>query len=301
MKSSIKNLIILLTCSVWTLSGCQSNLSGNLFPHTPTPTPVPASPTPTPTQTATETQTPTPSPTATETLTPTPAFKTVPAGPVEVPILLYHHISSVIHYSRYNVDPAVFEEQIKWLSDNGYVTISISDLATLILDGGQIPLHPVIISFDDGDMDVYQNAFPILKKYGFTATFYVVENYIGGKDMVTLNELTDLIQNGWEIGSHSKNHIALTTSGLDLANEIYYSKVDLQNKLGVTINTFAYPFGEINPNIIDKTVNYGYTSAVGLGESIIHDRFSLFYLTRIEIRNAYGMDKFISYFPWRKP
>jgi len=299
MKYLSKNFIFILCISLWLLSACQSNLSGNIFP--PTLTLIPASQTPSATQTAIASETPTPSPTPTITASPTSVYLTVPAGPLQAPILLYHHISGEIHYSRYNVDPVVFEEQMKWLSDNSYMTMNISDFASVILAGGQIPLHPVLITFDDGDMDVYQNAFPILKKYGFTATFYVVNNYIGGKDMVTINELADLIQNGWEIGSHSNNHLSLTSKSVDINAEIHNSKVELQNKLGVTINSFAYPFGEINPEVVNRTINFGYNSAVGLGESIMHDRWTLFYLTRIEIQNAYSMDKFISYFPWRNP
>ena len=299
MKNLFKISFFLLLISLWLLSGCQRNLNDTIFP--PTLTLIPASQTPSATQTAIASETPTPSPTPTITPSPTLVYLTVPAGPVQVPILLYHHVSAEIHYNRYNVDPAVFDDQMKWLSDNGYRTMNVSDLANVILAGGQIPLRPVLITFDDGDMDVYQNAFPILKKYGFTATFYVVNDYIGGKDMVTINELTDLIQNGWEIGSHSSNHLSLTAQGVDINTEIHGSKVELQNKLGVTINSFAYPFGEINPEVVTRTINFGYSSAVGLGESIMHDRWSLFYLTRIEIQNAYSMDKFISYFPWQNP
>jgi peptidoglycan/xylan/chitin deacetylase (PgdA/CDA1 family) len=263
----------------------------------PTVTPTPTL-TSTPAPTATPTMTPTETATATATFTPTPSLLTIPAGPVTAPILLYHHIMANSENSRYYIDPSVFEQQVQWLYDNGYQTITITQLADLIYHGGQIPEKPVLITFDDGDLDVYTNAFPILQKYNYVATFYVVENYINGKDMVTTDQLKELINAGWEIGSHSKTHSHLPAEGVDLAQEIRMSKLDLEEKLGVKINSFCYPFGEINDEVIRLVSNYGYTSGAGLSEATLHSMNDIFYLPRIEIHSDYSMEKFESYFPW---
>jgi len=203
--------------------------------------------------------------------------------------------------SRYNIDPAKFEEQMKWLADNGYQTITVSQLVNLIYNGGQIPERPVVITFDDGNSDIYINAFPILKKYGFVATFYLVESYINGQDMITTDQVKELIQSGWEIGSHSKTHAHLPAAGTDLAQEIRMSKLDMEKLLGVKINSFAYPFGEINDEVIRLTSAYGFTSGVGLSESVTHGRNTIYYLSRIEIQNDFDMAKFISLMPWSGP
>jgi peptidoglycan/xylan/chitin deacetylase (PgdA/CDA1 family) len=188
------------------------------------------------------------------------------------------------------------------LFDNGYQTINISDLANLIYRGGEIPQRPVVITFDDGNIDIYNNAYPILKKYGFVATFFVVQTYVNGTDMISTDQLKELIKNGWEIGSHSKTHPHLPGISEDqLPEEIRMSKLNLEKMLGTTINSFAYPFGEITPEIITLTSKYGYTSAVGLGDSLTHSMNSIFYLYRIEIQNDYSMDKFISLLPWSGP
>jgi peptidoglycan/xylan/chitin deacetylase (PgdA/CDA1 family) len=228
---------------------------------------------------------------------------TIPAGNVTAPILLYHHVTDASDKleSRYNVNPEKFEEQMKWLYDNGYQTITVTALADLMRNGGEIPQRPVLITFDDGNLDNYQYAYPILKKYGFVATLYMVDNYINGKDMISSDQLKELIQNGWEIGSHGRSHTKLTAEGVDLADEIRLSKLDMEEKLGVTINSFAYPFGEINDEVIRLTVSYGFTSAVGLGVANSHTMNSIYYLDRIEIYNEYSMEKFISFFPWSGP
>jgi len=279
------------------ITSCQKTGQTTFFLFKPTLTT-------TPTATATATVTPTPTVTATSTATatitptPTPAFITVEAGKITVPILLYHHVTSALDGSRYNIDPAIFDAQMKWLQDNHYTTISVSEVASLILNGGEMPRRPVVITFDDGNIDVYKNAYPILEKCGFTATFYIVDRYLNGKDMISSTQVKELIQKGWEIGSHSKYHTDLMSPGADLETEIRQSKLDMQDRLGITINSFAYPFGSANEQVIDKTIRSGYTSAVGLGEAITHGYYDIFYLNRIEIQADYSMEKFISLLPW---
>jgi peptidoglycan/xylan/chitin deacetylase (PgdA/CDA1 family) len=296
MKSIIRTLIALTILCLGT-SACGKTGQAGFFLGKPSATPT-ASATATATLTPTATATPTPTATPTITPTPTPAFVTVEKGPVTVPILLYHHITADLDGSRYNVDPAIFDEQMKWLSDNHYTTITVSQVAELILNGGQMPLRPVVITFDDGNFDIYQNSYPILQKYGFVATFYIVDRYINGKDMITTDEVKELIQAGWEIGSHSKYHTDLLSAGADLETEVRMSKLDMEERLGVPINSFAYPFGSANPDVIGKVIRSGYTSAVGLGEAITHGYYDVFYLNRIEIQADYDMQKFISLMPW---
>jgi peptidoglycan/xylan/chitin deacetylase (PgdA/CDA1 family) len=294
---NIKNFFVTSIILLVFLTSCQQTGHAVFFLSKPSLTPTltstsTATVTPTPTVTPTSTSTPTITPTA------TPAFVTVQQGNITVPILLYHHVTADITNSRYNIDPAVFDEQMKWLSEKHYTTITISQVADLILHGGQMPLRPVVITFDDGNLDIYQNAYPILQKYGFTATFYIVNQYINGRDMISTVQIKELIQKGWEIGSHSEHHTDLTSPGADLETEIRLSKLHMEDRLGVPINTFAYPFGSVNDQVISKTMNAGYTSAVGLGESIVHGYYDIFYLNRMEIEGSYSMEKFISMLPW---
>jgi peptidoglycan/xylan/chitin deacetylase (PgdA/CDA1 family) len=302
MKILHRGIALLSIILIVFIAACQPVNARGLFTPKVTLTPFqPASATPTITPTATPTETPTPEATATPAATPTPSMLTIAAGAIKVPILLYHHVTSEISYSRYNIDPAVFETQMQWLFDNHYQTINVTQLADLIRNGGQIPQRPVVITFDDGNIDVFKNAYPILKKYGFFATFYVVDGYINGKDMVSSDNLKDLIKNGWEIGSHSEHHSTLTNDNVDLETEIRFSKLNMEKRLGTQINSFAYPFGMTNENVVNKTYNSGYTSAVGLGESITQSNSTIYYLSRIEIQFDYSMDKFAKLLPWSGP
>jgi len=296
MNIAKQNFSLLISIASIILLGSGCNTGGIFSQPTTTPTESPIS-TATPLPTFTPTQTFTPTPTFTPTLTPTPTW-VYQQGTVTCPVLLYHRIEFSEIHSRYYVAPEDFEIQMKALYDWGYTTIPISLLAEAVVNGTSLPPRPIVITFDDGNMSVYNNAFPAMQKYGFTGVVYIVGNFLEAKDYMHAGELQGLAVAGWEIGSHSMSHAHLPESHDQLQTEIRQSKLDLEAALGIPVNTFAYPFGEIDEYIVTKTVNYGYVAAVGLGSSWQHDRNSLYYLSRIEIENSYDMQKFASVLPW---
>ena len=133
------------------------------------------------------------------------------AGQATLPILLYHHIASDGGENRYYVNPENFRQQMHALRDWGYTSITPSYLAQVLIHGGELPERPVIITFDDGNEDVYINAFPILQEFGFVGTFYIVADKIGSYNLVDAEQLRELVSAGWEIGSHSSTHLDLTS------------------------------------------------------------------------------------------
>ncbi len=266
-------------------------------------TPLPTA-TSTPLPTATPTDTPTPLPTETPTPTDTPlptATPTwAPAGPgnVTVPILLYHHIAEIGYSNRYYVSPQVFREQMQRLRDGGYVTLTANELANVIRNGGSLPARPVVITFDDGDLDVYQNAFPVLQDLGFKATLYVVSSYMGANGYISPEQLQELAQAGWEIGSHSMMHLDLTLNHTLLTRELYQSKKDIEAAAGTQVTTFAYPFGRIDLLVVEKTRDFGYIAGMGLGEQVEQGPNTIYYLSRREVQADYDLSAFAALFPW---
>jgi peptidoglycan/xylan/chitin deacetylase (PgdA/CDA1 family) len=256
---------------------------------TPSATPIPSD---TPTMTLTSTATTTPTPTITPTWIPRKK------GEVVAPILLYHHIRDGQKPARYEVPVATFREQMVALKTWGYTSITVSQLVEVIKYGGSLPEKPVIITFDDGDVDVFQNAYPIMKELGFTGVFYIVSNRVGVADFVSVDQLKELISVGWEIGSHSNSHLDLVQNPSATGTEARGSKIKLQNLLGIPINTFAYPFGSMEPMIANSVASYGYSAAVGLGTFSRHTIGTIFYLSRLEVRAEYDMDAFAKLLPW---
>lgn len=246
------------------------------------------------------TPTPDPSPTPTDIpSTPTPAYTATPLwdynepGKVIAPILLYHHVEGESTLSRYNVSIPDFRAQMHALDELGFTPIPISTLVTALLDGGGLPEKPVVITFDDGHLSVFENAFPIMQELGFPGAFYIVANRINGSpDFVTIPQLKEMIEAGWEIGSHSFTHADLTLNHAIVAKEIGQSKTDLEKALSTDVQTFAYPFGTIDPFTAQKVSDYGYQAGMGLGTSKTHTWNTLYYLNRIEIYGYTTLEQF---------
>lgn len=293
------------------LSGCSNPPQETAFvpptlapTHTASATPLPTSTlTPVPTHTASPTPTDTATPTPTETPTPLPSPTWATAGPGEVtaPILLYHHIGESSVDSRYYVSAQVFQQQMAKLKALGYETLTAANLAKVIMQGGRLPARPVVVTFDDGDLDVYENAFPILKELGFVATMYVVSNYMNQPNFISSAQLKELAEAGWEIGSHSSNHTDLTLNHDLFYHEMIQSRLDIESAVGVEVSTFAYPYGRIDPDVLAKTFDYGYLAGMGLGTMVTHSPNTIYYLSRQEVQSTYSMDKFSTLLPWNAP
>lgn len=305
----ILGLMLVVGCSgqphIEILNGGVGLLSGNNNPEaagtvslTPqnTATPLPSS---TSTQTPTATYTPIPSATITPSITPSPTWEWKPKGNVTAPILLYHHIADSQEESRYYISPQVFQEQMQTLKRLGYTSIPVSLIVKAITEGANLPPRPVAISFDDGDLDVYQNAFPVMQELGYMGNFYLVGNSVGGESIVSESQVKEMIKAGWEIGSHSMTHTDLTQSN-DLSSEIYQSKARLKDKFKVPVDIFAYPFGSVNPSIFGRVIEWGYKGAVGLGGSYENGPQTVYYLSRIEVMNGQGINEFLSMLPWKE-
>jgi peptidoglycan/xylan/chitin deacetylase (PgdA/CDA1 family) len=281
------------------------NTQAPLFPFLsavsyPTTTPIF---TPTEPSTATQTGTPTDTPTITPTFTASPSITPtwIRQGPYELtlPILLYHHVEISKHNSQYYVAPEKFNEEMKLLHDWGYTTITLDLLITAIKEGADLPPRPMLITFDDGQLSVYSTAFPIMQQYGFTGIVYIVGTYLDAPGLMTTDQVKQLVQAGWEVGSHSMRHKDLTTlDSKDQLYEISGSRKYLEERLGVPVKSFAYPFGFSDSTIVDMVYAAGYTSAMGLGYSHAQGTGNILMLQRRDVQGTYDVKKFASFLPW---
>ncbi len=277
------------------LSGCGTGLfTGSTSTPTTTSTPLP------PTETATVTPTFTVLPTFTA--SPIPTATWVHQGPdsVIVPIILYHWIAVSPINSQYYVPPEKFEAEMKLLHDWGYTTITTELLIKAISEGADLPPRPLIITFDDGHLNNYTSAFPIMQKYGFTGVLYLVANYIGADQYMNVDQIKEMAAAGWEVGSHTINHLSLTSlDPQSQRHEIVDSREILEAKLGIPIGTFSYPFGESNSGIIDYVHFAGYVAAMSLGFTNDQGTSNLYTLQRRDIKGSYDVKQFAAFLPWQ--
>jgi peptidoglycan/xylan/chitin deacetylase (PgdA/CDA1 family) len=263
----------------------------------PTATPTIYIPSDTPTITSTITQTATITLTPSITPTPTNTLVYFEAGEAVVPILLYYHVASNPSGSRFYVSPDDFREQMQYLHDQDYTAITITDLILVLYNGGELPAKPVLITFDGGNDNIHTNAFPIMQELGFVGVVYVVANRLQSEGFLNPGELSEMIDAGWQIGSQGFTHQDLTQAHGQVRLELLQSRLDLESQLGVRVTTFAYPFGQMDAFVANKVEEYGYYSAVGLGESATHTWGTLYYLKRFEILGDVILDDFIQQLP----
>jgi peptidoglycan/xylan/chitin deacetylase (PgdA/CDA1 family) len=189
---------------------------------------------------------------------------------VHVPILMYHHLEelSAEHaddpdYQQLFVAPKAFEEQVAYLKDNGYQTITFAELVGAFNGEVGLPEKPVIITFDDGWDDIYSVAYPILKQYGMRATFFISTNWIENLEgVVSWTQLEEMSAGGMEFGSHSVTHPYLTTADPEwMKYEIEGSKAALEEHTRKSITALAYPFGLYDDTVIAAVKAAGYLTA----------------------------------------
>jgi peptidoglycan/xylan/chitin deacetylase (PgdA/CDA1 family) len=287
----MKWLACILCGSILVLSGCDAPV---LAAPMPTRTALPF------TQTSTVTLTPTTAPTLTA--SPVPTATRVSQGPdaVTVPILLYHRIDTSPINSRYYVTPENFAAQMQLLADWEYETIPTELLVRAITEGAPLPPRPVIITFDDGHIDNYATAWPIMQEHGFTGILYVVAGYIGADEYMDAGQIVEMQQAGWEIGNHSMTHRDLTVLEAPLQrDEIVNSRRRLEAELGVPILTFAYPFGALNGATVDYAHFAGYIAAMNAtGYTADQGSSNLFALQRVEVKGQDDVKSFTRFLPW---
>ncbi|MFZ3101828.1 MAG: polysaccharide deacetylase family protein [Desulfitobacteriaceae bacterium] len=180
-----------------------------------------------------------------------------------IPVLYYHSVM-VEPGNELRIPPAQFETQMRYLSEQGYNVVNLDQLYKYFYEKGILPEKPVVITFDDGYEDNYTNVFPILKKYGYTATVFVVTGYVNGKGFMSWKQLQELGDSGWQIEGHTLNHPSLVKDKLDVISlklEITEAKDILEKRFGRTVKFFAYPNGDYNADVIRKVKEAGYLMA----------------------------------------
>lgn len=220
------------------------------------------------------------------------------ATAIKVPILVYHSVRPYYageseYVKSFGVEPKNFEKEMEYLASQKYDVISFDALADNLLNGSPLPPKPAVITLDDGWRNQYVYAFPILKKYNFTATLFIFTNAIGQKNFLSWNELREMDKAGMSIGGHTKSHPYLFTihDKNILREEIIASKIITEEHLGKKINIFAYPFGHYSDDSIAVVKEAGYRAARSAFKGSSHAPKDIFTLKSIQVPD--DLNKFI--------
>lgn len=260
----IRNLVPLAFIAVFALTGCgkvKLPLPKKNAAAAPTPAVEVAKATPKP-GTAT-------APAATGNRTPAAPATGAIDTKAQVVVLCYHRLEGKAG-GPLSIEPELFKQQMQELKTRGLAVISMQDFLAWQRGVKTIPSKSVLITIDDGYLSGYEVGFPVLKEYGYPATYFIYTTYVnsGGKS-ITWDQLAELRDAGMEIGSHTVSHQDLrkkpakSAGDYDawLKNEVETSKQILEEKLGIKVATFAYPYGWNNEKVRSGCQAAGYEAS----------------------------------------
>lgn len=207
-------------------------------------------------------------------------------GKIELPVILYHEV-------RYNkngklaISPYEFESDLKYIKDEGYTTVTVADLVNYVTKGVSLPEKPIMLTFDDGYLNDYVYAFPLIKKYNMKIVFSVIakntDDFTKVKDdnidysHVTWEQLNEMIQSGLvEVQNHTYNmhSISLKRYGCSknpgesiehyesaLSDDLLKCQNEISLNTGVVPTAFTYPYGRVSGESLPVIKKLGFKAS----------------------------------------
>lgn len=221
--------------------------------------PAPSLPSPTPVPFPTVTSTPTPKPL-------TFAQRNALSGPCAyLPVLFYHHIqtpaaAAASHQSSLTVYTDVFAGQMQYLADRGYTPITPGRLDDFFDHSVPLPSKAVLLTFDDGYVDFYTDAAPILKAHNFPAVMFLPTGLVQNPDYLTWDQVSRLSSSVY-FANHTWSHASLYTNLAVLSREVDTAQTQLADHGLNPLKVFAYPYGTAPPPAVNYLARHGYSLA----------------------------------------
>ncbi len=231
----------------------------------------------------------------------------------KIPILMYHSICRGLEresrhpYFETRTSPEIFARQMKHLSEEGYCVIDLKDAAEW-LACRRSPEHPcVVITFDDGFQDFYDEAFPVLKRYGFPATLFLTTSGRDGRRPLTVGgqalswDTVRILQTSGIVGfgSHTVTHPELKTLPLrEVEYEIGESRKHIEDETGRPVDSFSYPYAFPDQDRRFKEsfrlllAKHGYRCGVTTTIGRASGEDDLYFLKRLPVNSHDGLDLF---------
>ncbi len=235
---------------------------------------------------------------STQSLLQLPSSLPAHAKAMSVPILMYHYVDDAPPVlgpdaGGLTVRTKAFELQMDFLAKNGYHTVTLEQVYAAMAGLVSLPAKPVALTFDDGGLDDYTVAFPILRLHHFVATFFVITGFVGGSNTMSWDQLRAMQLNGMAIESHTARHADLTkVTATALRAELTQSREAIHMQLGRVPLLLSYPFGHYDQRVIDATRAAGYLMAVTTHQDRMLAPGSAFSWPRVHVGGMESMKGF---------
>lgn len=212
-----------------------------------------------------------------------------------LPILMYHDLSE--ERSPISTPPATFARQMQWLHEAGYQALPVGAVVDALHAGAELPARSIVLTFDDGFESVYTHAAPLLAEYGFSATVFLVSEYVGrhnewpsqpasipGRRLMRWSQIRELSALNVEWGAHTATHPMLDQLAPSACvDELTTSKRELEDRLGTSVSLFSYPYGRFTDSV-EECVRDLYAGACTTRLGLVTADSNIYRLPRIEAR-----------------
>ncbi len=221
------------------------------------------------------------------------------AASLRVPILTYHYIANNPNpkdraRDNLSVAPDKFEAQMQYLSQNGYTPVTLDTLYGIFNGQASVAGKPIVLTFDDGYIDFYTTAFPVLRRFNFHAVSFIPTALMGGGYYMNWNQIKEIASSGLvTFEGHTVNHVNLPSlSYAAVLKELTDSKNTLQAQTGYPVNFVAYPNGSTNGSVQFVAQKAGYIG--GLGTWYGKAGGPSFNMPRIKVSGFWNIKEFAS-------
>jgi len=214
-------------------------------------------------------------------------------------ILMYHSIGKPpkgVKTPNLYVTPKMFKFQMWYLKWAGFNVLSLKDLIASV-QKDEKNAKRIALTFDDGYQDFYENAYPVLRRYGYPSTVFIIPGLMGGKNdwdfshenaakpLMDWKTVIEISKNGVDIGSHTKTHpCLLDLSPHEIAVEAIDSKREIEKRLDRPIEFFCYPYGKYNAGAREEIRKAGYAGAISTLRGCVEKPFDPFGLKRVPVK-----------------
>ena len=217
-----------------------------------------------------------------------------------IPVLMYHRIGKVQNpwEAKYCVSPQNFAGHMKALADSGYRGLSLADFFACMDGAKTLPERSFLLTFDDGFLGLHEHALPLLSRFRFPATVFLVSALIGKRDewcrasnpdnatypLLDTGHIREMRRHGFVFHSHTRHHADLPTlDDVRLKDELGGSKADLENLLGEPVDYLAYPFGHYDDRVVEASKVTGYRAGFSVQPGFNRQNMDRFRIRRLDV------------------
>lgn len=217
-----------------------------------------------------------------------------------IPVLMYHRIADLTEKEARSplmrdltVSPSDFEEQMKYLVDNGFTLLLAREIEEAVKQGKSLPEKAVAVTMDDGYKDNFEEAFPILRKHKLPATIFLVTSTVDTAGHLSWDDVLIMHKKQVGYGSHTVHHYELTALPLmQLDYELRESKRIIEEKLIERITSIAYPAGKYNQTVAERAKEAGYLAGWKKGGGPVQPGDDMYLLPRVRVHGRTTLKEF---------